>query len=989
MAFWGITMGSLSVEADFVPVDTQPAGRPLPPLDAGETFSLPPGFQLTMAVAEPEVRQPIAVTFDDRGRLWVAESYSYDGSDFTSETHDRILIFDDLDGDGTFETRQVFQEGLNRLTGLLWGFGGLWVASAPHLTFIPDRNGDDHPDGPPEVHLDGWTLKAEHNSVNGLSWGPDGWLYGRHGVKAPSLPGRPEVPVSQRRQVSCSIWRYHPVRHEFQVVAEGTVNPWGLDYDDYGQMFISSSVVNHLWHVIPGAHFEGSPFAQNDPFIYEMMGATADHTHRPKPRAPGTAQTSEDDGGGGHSHVDVMFYLGGRWPAEYHNSLFIQNFMGRQVNHDRLERDPISDRYVARHEPSLLKVGAPWFRGVGLRYGPDGDVILTDWSDEGECHDRDGVSRTTGRIYKLSWGKPRRVKVNLENASPLELADLQTHTNDWFVRHARRLLQERSMAGEDMSSARAALIPRLKSPSTTTPQRLRALWALHAIGATPTDLLMELLEDSDEHIRHWAVRLLANQGPVPTDAHSALIALASRETAWLPRLALASALAAMDRPTAWEVGRRLAWHLQTDDDVNLARLLWIDWQSTLMEHPDACIDLLEETPNLHLRQWIARRLGTAALSRPSLTHALLQKVPEASSDERRRALLQGLEASWSQLAPPNSHDSLTPLRAFYEDADPALQILALQVGVRLQDPRAIQQLHRALSAPQTSTLNRIEIMDTLVTVKPPGLLDDLLAWIDSPTLAEPALRNLRAYDDARIGPAVLAAYPHLHSDRQRRTAIDTLLTRSAWTHDLLDALASGQVEKSAISQFQARQITGSTDRDIVARFESLWGRTNPSPEHIAKRMKELRMILKDKAFMSDGDIAVGHQSFLQRCAACHTLFDEGGTLGPDLSGSGRHDLEYLLINVIDPNASILANWRLAVLTLEDGQVLSGTLAAEREDDIELQTTDGRRTILRSDITSIQRMDHSLMPTGLLDDMTAQQVRDLFAFLMSDETISKK
>ena len=178
------------------PVDTQAAGQhPPTPQEALHQLRVPPGFQVTLAAAEPMVRQPIAIDFDDRGRLWVAECYSYDGSDFTEEKRDRILIFEDADGDGTLEKRTVFQDGLNRLTGLARGFGGVWITAPPNVSWIPDRDGDDRPDGPPVVHLDGWTLRAEHNSVNGLTWGPDGWLYGRHGIKQPSLVGRPAPPV--------------------------------------------------------------------------------------------------------------------------------------------------------------------------------------------------------------------------------------------------------------------------------------------------------------------------------------------------------------------------------------------------------------------------------------------------------------------------------------------------------------------------------------------------------------------------------------------------------------------------------------------------------------------------------------------------------------------------------------------------------------------------------------------------------------------------
>jgi putative membrane-bound dehydrogenase-like protein len=187
----GIAIISSVIADDFVPLNTQAAGEePLAPADAIKRLRVPEGFQITLAAAEPDVRQPIAITFDDRGRLWVAESYSYDGSTFTDEPRDRILIFEDTTGDGVLDRRKVFCDGLTHLTGLELGFGGVWITAPPNLSFIPDRDRDDVPDGEAVAHLDGWSLKAEHNSVNGLTWGPDGWLYGRHGIKQPSQVGQ-------------------------------------------------------------------------------------------------------------------------------------------------------------------------------------------------------------------------------------------------------------------------------------------------------------------------------------------------------------------------------------------------------------------------------------------------------------------------------------------------------------------------------------------------------------------------------------------------------------------------------------------------------------------------------------------------------------------------------------------------------------------------------------------------------------------------------
>lgn len=974
---------SIQVEDTYRPVDTQPEGQPLAPNIAVEKFNLPPGFQITLAASEPAVRQPIAICHDDRGRLWVAESYSYGGSKFTDEAHDRILILEDRDGDGVYDSRKIFKDNLNRLTSLVWGFGGVWVTTAPYLAFIPDRDGDDQPDSEPEIHLDGWTLVAEHNSVNGLSWGPDGWLYGRHGIKAPSRPGRPETPVEQRPEISCSIWRYHPVRHDFEVVSEGTVNPWGLDYDDYGQMFITSSVVDHLWHVVPGSHFLRSPHAENHPFLYDAMGPTSDHSHRPKalPKSAQVPTLESDDGGGGHSHVGMMFYLGGRWPAAYRNGLYLQNLLGHRINHERMERDPQTDRFVARHGPDFLTVDDPWFRGVSLEYGPDGDVVVTDWSDEGECHDRDGVSRSTGRIYKVSWGKPRKVESNLEKLEMDELVALQSNTNDWYVRHSRRMLQEKAASGLDMSDARRSLM-NLFTSAGTVPVKLRALWALHAIREADEEWLIRLLDYPEENIRFWATRLLVDSGAPSKAACRALAQRGESENAWLARMALASSLGELDAENAWKLGKALATQVRNEDDHNLVCLIWSGWQSHVMAHYQESIPLVSQLANRRLRQWIARRVVAGSENPASLVNDLLFNLTPQSSAEFRTDIFEGIEAGLQKSPASLSANSWSLLRDHYQYKNPATRHAALLLGAKLEDNQALDELRQDLKDQHVSTDVRKRMLRALVSARPPWLLDELLQMTEQLELVEPVIRAMAGFNDRRVVTLLLRLYSDLNKFG-RQAIVDTLLERADTANALMDAIEAGNIPKSAISAFQARQIQGLSDPGLSIRLENLWGHTNPSPEAIASRIKDLRMILKDQAFMRDADIASGRQTFEQRCMTCHSLFDRGGKLGPDLTGSGRHDLDYLLINVLDPNASILANWRLTVVTLEDGRVLSGTIVADRPQSIDILLPDGVTSIDRSQIKSLDRINSSLMPAGLLDDMSAQQIRDLFAFLMSD------
>ncbi|MES2692101.1 MAG: PVC-type heme-binding CxxCH protein [Verrucomicrobiota bacterium] len=978
----GATLSS-GAEA-YRPVDTQTSGQPLPPRDAFARLRLPEGFTLTLAAAEPDVHQPIAIAHDERGRLWVAESYSYNGSDFTAEKRDRILILDDTDGDGVYETRKVFHDGLSRLTGLLPGFGGVWVTTAPTVSFIPDRNRDDVADGPPVVHLDGWSLKAEHNTVNGLTWGPDGWLYGRHGIKDPSRPGRPGVPMKERTEISCSIWRYHPVSQAFEIVAEGTVNPWGLDFDEHGQMFIGSSVVDHLWHVVPGARFKRALGREVSvhPNVYELMGPANDHSHRTIAKiatVAGASNAEDDDVAGGHSHSDAMIYLGDRWPEEYRGSVFMSNIHGRRVNRDRLQRSAGGGPLVATHAPDFVRANDPWFRAVSIECGPDGDVVMTDWSDNGECHDRDGVHRNSGRIYKISWGAPRRVAVDLSRASTEELVQLQLHRNDWYVRQARRLLQERAVQGERMEAAHVRL-RELFDGQTTSAARLRALWALFVTGGADAAWLAARLDDKDEHVRYWAVRLLVDTGRVEAAHATRLQRRGETETSWLVQMALASALPALEDPARWTLGAALARTAQTNSDPNLLRLLWLGWQASIPTRAAESLALVAEVRAPRLQEWIARRLAEHASKDAGVLELLLRSF-EAEKTAGREAILRGMAAGLEQRAEASPPAALIPLAVYFDARDASTRTAALALGAKLRSDAALEKLRAVLRKDQQNAATQAEALRALAAAKPPWLAGEVLTLVRRGQAVEPALRALATCDDPQIAPALLELYPKF-GRTERIAAMDTLLARERSLAAVLDALEAGRLEKKDITQFQARQVVKSASPALRARFDALWGSVNTSTAAVAAQMRRLRGTMKSD-FLALGDKGNGRTLFEQRCSACHTLFGKGGNLGPDLTGSGRKDLEYLVINITDPNAAIPADWRLAIATLADGRIVSGALALETESAVTLKTTEGPVTLERTAIRSLERASTSLMPTGLLDDLPPDHVRDLFAFLMSD------
>jgi len=388
----------------------------LTPQEAAEKMTVPPGFHVTLAAGEPQVHQPIAFTIDERGRLWVAEAHTYPIRAKEGKGKDRIIILEDTDQDGTLDSRKTFIEGLNLVSGLEVGFGGVWVGAAPYLMFIPDRDGNDVPDGqdaiisrppwsPPEnvqfpgdvpdyaeVLLDGFGYQDTHETLNAFIWGLDGWLYGCHGVFTHSKVGKPGTPDEDRIPMNAAVWRYHPTRHKFEIFAEGTSNPWGVDFNENGDAFITACVIPHLYHVFPGGRYQRQAGQHLNPFTYDDIKTIARHRHYAgnirdhawwggkEPTAP----QSTLDAGGGHAHAGAMIYLGDNWPEQYRGQIFMHNIHGNRVNQDLLI--PEGSGYAGDRAPDLLLANDQWFRGINLKYGPNGTVWLIDWYDRNACH---------------------------------------------------------------------------------------------------------------------------------------------------------------------------------------------------------------------------------------------------------------------------------------------------------------------------------------------------------------------------------------------------------------------------------------------------------------------------------------------------------------------------------------------------------------------------------------------------------------------------
>lgn len=998
-----------SVADDFPTPTNAGAGSdqlPLSPEAAAAGFKLPPGFKANVFAAEPDVQNPVGMTWDNRGRLWVAECYTYANrpTRFDLTLRDRVIILHDTDGDGKADERKVFCDNVQQLMSVEVGLGGVWLIALPRLLFIPDKNGDDIPDGEPEVILDGFETSTEnyHNCANGLRWGPDGWLYGRCGASSPGWIGPPGSSKEERTPIYGGIWRYHPTRKTFEVLCHGFTNPWGLDWDEYGEAFITNTVTGHLFHLIPGAHHTRSSTLTPNRRIYDTIDSHADHFHFNTGRGwkESLKDESIDQLGGGHAHCGACIYLGDNWPAEYRGKLLTLNLHGRRINVDRLDRE--GSGYIGRHEPDIALAEDQWFRGIDLNYGPDGAVYIIDWSDTGECHEHDGIHRTSGRVFRISHGdvKPQ-TGFDLTRRPIAELADLHSHPNEWFVRHARLELCNRLLEGEDMAAVADKLFPRLDERSEKTITRLRSFWTLAILGGLDRDELLVLLGDDNERVRAWAVRIATEIWPIdnivfrPRDfafesnlIFDRLLAMAKNETSALVRLTLASALQRSPPNRRPQFAAALVSHHEDASDHNLPKLIWYGL-SHLIEYGNepqlakygvqSLVPLATNGKFPLTREWIARAIAED----PVKNRAVLGDLFAASLDKDEsvradilRGLTAGLAGRHKAQAPPNWEK----FQASFAAATPETQDQLRNLAVLFGDGRALDEVRRVALDNRAKVPQRQAALETLIEARDGNLKDICQQLLRVRFLNTTAMKGLSLFDDAALGDQLAKSYSSFHPV-ERPAVIETLVTRPTFAAALLDQIENGKIPAAELTALQARQIRSFANEKLSTRLAQVWGELRDSPADKQNLIEGLKKDLTAKS-LATADERHGRSIFQSTCANCHRLFGAGGTIAPDLTGSGRHNLDYLLSNIIDPSSVVNKDFRMSILRLADGRILNGLVTSQDDDRVVLQTAKEKLTFMKSEIDDIKLTTLSPMPEGILQPLKPEQIRDLIAYLMS-------
>jgi putative membrane-bound dehydrogenase-like protein len=981
-----VTLGGLLLSA------AAARGQGFSPEEALKRMKVADGFEVKLVAAEPMIRQPVSMSFDDRGRLWVLQYLQYPTpaglkavkvDQYLRTTYDRvpeppprgpkgadrITILSDPDETGRFRKSKDFITGLNLASGFCLGHGGVYVAQPPYLLFYPDRNGDDVPDGDPEVLLTGFGMEDAHAFANSLQWGPDGWLYGAHGSTSyANIRGY---------HFAQGIWRYHPLTKDFELFAEGGGNTWGLDFDRHGNVIAGTNWGGKaMLHQVQGGYYIKG-FAKHGPLSNPYAFGYFDHV-------PYTGFR------GGHVTCGGIVYEGGAFPEKYRHLYVAGNLLSNVVHWHTLE--PSRSSFVSRFAGELLAANDTWFRPVDLETGPDGSLYIADWYDKRATHldARDTWDRTNGRIYKVEAKGQKTFTLlprPLARYSSNELVDLLGHPNNWYSREARRLLAERR--DRAVLSRLRELIEKDKGQLA-----LEALWALYVSGGFNDAQAARLLHHANEDVRTWTVRLLGDAKEVTPALAKQLADLARSDPSPMVRSQLASSARRLPGRQGLPIVRELLRRSEDVDDPLIPLLLWWAIEARALSDRDAVLAMLDDAPTWRLplvRRYLIERLGRRYMAegKDAGYRACARLLDRAPGPDELRLLIVGMDRALEGRRLATVPAALEkPLTALWESQgkdpmvrgkDPTVLRFALHLGSayayrqalsRADDPR-LADAERADLILTLGQTGRQEVMPVLVAV---------LKTAKTDSLRRAALTALEAFPNAEVGRAILALYPRLSTELRGR-AQTLLLSRPASALALLREVDAKHIAARDIPVDRLRPLAQQKNTEITRLIEKHWGRIGAATAgEKQNRIGYFRYALGK----GRGNPVKGQALFTQHCAICHTLFGQGNKIGPDLTGADRKSLDFLLPNIVDPSAVQRLEYANQVVVTTDGRNLTGVVAEAGPESVTLvDAKNVRTTVPRAQIEQMLASPVSLMPEGILDPLSDQELRDLFSYLQGD------
>ena len=986
---------------EFIPrTQKVPPGPAISPKEAIQKMQVPEGFHVELVAAEPSIQNPVAMAFDDAGRIYVTESFEYPRRE-PGPGRDTIKILQDKDGDGLAETVKVFAEGLNIPSGIAIGYGGVWVANSPDILFLEDTDGDDKADKQ-TIIVTGFGRDDTHELPSALTWGPDGYLYGLNGVFNRSVVKQD----GKTFDFTCALFRIDPRTKKFELFCEGTSNPWGVTFNHEGSAFVSACVIDHLWHLSESAYYrrQGGPYPPHTFFAESIVK----HKHQMA------------------AYCGIEFFDSEAYPAKFRDRLYMGNIHGGCINSDSIERNGAT--YRASGEPDFLTANDVWFMPVAQKVGPDGCLYVLDWYDRYHCYqdanaDPKGVDRGHGRLYRVvHQQRPKQKYADIAKLTDDQCIDAIADPNIFIRQRAQLHLQQRG------ASKNAAIASRLQSmvfqEKVNLKYRMHALWSLIGSGSIPADLVPKLLESAEPELRAWGVRT-AGQHRVRDEKILQRVSQLSQDSDLRVRLEVSVAapkIANGSEASRWNIQQQLSLLPKSGTDPLLSRVVWQNMLPQLAEQQTLVLEsilasekdseLLELAPRFakllasntkaNLEDDTSRRniqailklaKGLASKNPPMGAQVIDSVLDKSRNLELQTIPVQSLVKQWLEENASASLFVLPDVKRIQEWTDWETRIL--QSNLLVANANALE-LTRSITLDSNAKpeLKR-QLIQNASQIEPKIVKENLIALLQSLAEGKDKQQQLRdtildlgiARADAEDAKGIVAYLPKMNTNLQASIA-ERLCQRNETAAAILEQMANGAFRKELLSPNRVRLLATSNQASIKEWVTKIWGNVNV--ESSKEREDVIQRATSSMRWDARGDAERGWVVYDRICGQCHVMHGRGYEVGPNITSNGRGSYEQLLVSVFNPSLVIGESYQSITIRTKDDQIVTGLLVDRNDKRTVLKIQGGKeQTILEEDIDEFKRDKKSLMPEGIEKQMTPQEMADLFALLTLEKAPTEK
>lgn len=964
------------------------SSKNISPEDAITKFDIADDLQIDLVLSEPRIHQPLDISFDHRGRLWVVQYNQYPYPEGLKVTYldkhnraifdkipkppeegvkgaDKITVFEDTNNDGSYDKSTDVIKGLNITTGVALGRKKIWVLTPPYLVAYPDFDGDGIPDGKSEVHLEGFGLEDTHAVANNLRWGPDGWLYGAQGS---TCTANINSEVSKNIYFSGQgIWRYHPETKVFEVFAEGGGNTFDVEFDKKGRVYSGDNGTARGYFYKQGGYYSknwGKHGALTNPYAFGFL--------------PGM----ELDGKKFRFTHAWLKYEEGNLPERYHGKILALNPLHNFVRLTRVEEK--GSTFLCIDEEKILESSDHWFRPVDIKSGPDGAVYIADWNDSRMSHvdPRDTWSKTTGRIYRVrNKNKQENPKFDLSKMTNSELVALLGNKNKWFRQEALRQF------GDRKDPSVLVELTKLFKLSTDNQTQLEALWAIHLSGGFTDKIALESMSHSDPNIRIWAIRLIGDTHMASNSVARKLKELAASEEHLEVLGQLASTAKRLPSDVAIPIISGLLENNANQDDTQNQLFTWWAIEAHAEKGRKPLLALFKNpalwnktlVKNVVLERLIQRYAIKGDAENYAACTELFSLAP---TDEHAKILLTGLQEGIRGQNPLEIPIDLAQTMQKYRAK---FGMGKLTLALQRNEPAALEKALKLLPNENGDKLERLAYIKVFGEIDQPKSIPVLLQIAEehkySVSIRKACIESLGHYESDSIGIKMADAYLFkLRSDPDlRKAAFRLFASRPSWASAFLSKITDIKaVKKSEVPLDIVRQFKLLGDDTLNKKVDAIW----PNVKMVSSDEKNAQVKrVKDALVSGNGTLQNGEQLYDQLCGNCHQLNSKGGEIGPGLSGYDRSNLTYMVLNIIDPNADIREGYVNYRIQKKDGQVITGILTDRSAGKVTIKPLGGDDTILvEEEIEKIEAQNNSIMPERLLEGLSAQEIRDLFAYI---------